>query len=925
MDIEVIGRIRPSARGEGHHSLNISGNHRITSNDGQSFSFQPLFRQDATNYDVYAKVLEPLLDLFLAGFNVSLLLFGETESGKSYTMAGDSLNKAGIVPLAIDGCFNRLLDLQDKPREEGGLRDGHRRGKDDVELKMSMYEIYNEIIKDLLNENQQRGSLPIKETAQLGPHLPGLNQIQIFNAAEATNYFRQGWGRRTDVVTDFGPALGYSAAVFQLELSMVTGGSPLPNRSILQVVRLPGAEKLAEDPTKLRMREGPSLNKSLTAFSQLVTELANTRHADRVINYTDSKLTHLMMDALGANAKTRVLCHLPPHCDQYRLSVMLRSCAQLSQVKNFPILNDHLAQGLVCQMRARILSLQEQLGYEEGHGRALQLHEMRDELKKLTTDNLQLRDKNERLYQKVEQLQSKLNQMAGSRTDLSSKLIFSEEEKLQVSKALVDLQIENNRIQEDYEAANFELKNKVLTLENELMEVTLQKDKVARDLRNTHDRLRTSEKDHKELADEYIILKTNYLALTKEHDREKARNEELGMELLNLVNATSHGRPVQGELTAEIDRLRHVVSRLSTHKPQDSYLGVEEDRQQMEKNLFGERERMEEDRRRMKAQYEEDQEKLEGKLKKLRRELQEAQAQAREAQRKAGETAAKLIMAEGKQRQLEIEHSKAQQQFKDLNSEYRTRLIRYVQDIGEYIDTSAGTAPPNQQQLKDMRRYIDAMIADTKQAYKAREEQLSQAAKMYKKQAKQMANKHEQLLVAYSQLREQVLAGGRSLEIDLGLSDVDLQLSDGERELHAAQTVELNRLRRALQDARAEAERAAARPRNVTIQEPQGKGPTDWSSVRKQLREFALNTQQELETDNARMKTKVSVLESQLSEAQDYIDKHLVRYKQEIVRLRKLLGQEPGTRQGSAGPYLDSADPEYYPRRRGHNRANTSS
>ncbi|MEE6526800.1 hypothetical protein FKM82_027669, partial [Ascaphus truei] len=89
-----------------------------------------------------------------------------------------------------------------------------------------------------------------------------------------------------------------------------------------------------------------------------------------------------------------------------------------------------------------------------------------------------------------------------------------------ISKELIELQIETNKIREHYEAETFELKNTILTLENRLMSLELHREKLGGEHEAAKERLRSVETNRKELADEYIVLKSNYLALSKEHERE---------------------------------------------------------------------------------------------------------------------------------------------------------------------------------------------------------------------------------------------------------------------------------------------------------------------------------------------------------------------------------------------------------------------
>ncbi|NXP55981.1 CCD78 protein, partial [Heliornis fulica] len=141
---------------------------------------------------------------------------------------------------------------------------------------------------------------------------------------------------------------------------------------------------------------------------------------------------------------------------------------------------------------------------------------------------VQLQDRNERLYQPGDQ-QEKMEKLAGSKTDLPAKMVFSEEEKLKISKDLVDLQIETNKMKEQYETENFELKNMILALENRVLELELCSKKVSGERDALQERLHALETSRKELAEEYIILKSNYLALGKELEQEVRQTAVLAL------------------------------------------------------------------------------------------------------------------------------------------------------------------------------------------------------------------------------------------------------------------------------------------------------------------------------------------------------------------------------------------------------------
>ncbi|XP_078096885.1 coiled-coil domain-containing protein 78 [Mustelus asterias] len=750
--------------------------------------------------------------------------------------------------------------------------------------------------------------------ARDGTFIKGLNRVTVSSAADATSTFRQGWARRTGANTDFGPAESHATVITQLNLLVQDRNEMHPTKSSLQIIDLPGAEKLADDKNTLHFQEGSLLNKSLLVFAQVMSNLASSPYPDRVIDYSESKLTQLTQEAFGGNCKTRVICCLSPKPESQRLAAVLRTCCTLSQVKNFPVLNDYFVESLVIQYRARILALQhpptEGMGTKGGSEKVSVL---KDQIRRLNNENVQLRDKNERLYTKLGELQGKMGQMAGSKTDLSSKLVFSEEEKLKISKDLIDLQIQTNKIREQYEAENFELKNKILFLENRTVELELQKDKCMHEYQMAKDRLRAVEKNRKELADEYIVLKSNYMTLSKQHEDEISKNDELSLELLNLANSKNSlsrkqdeyakSRAIYDEATTELNRVKDLVARLSCQnvKPEEAFLS-ESDRGTFERNLLGNQDQIKEQIELMKQNHEKQQTAMEGRIVKMGKELQEAKRAIRNTQHKLAEQTVALLGSQSQLKEVEAENSQLQLHLKELNEEYRLRLVRYIEDVTDYVDNTVKSSNGNTKSSADhpyLKRFVDSMLKDIRSAYRSREEQLATAARNYKKRMQNVYKKHEHLLIAYRMQREQILSLGNK-DLDPGPSEIHFAITDSE--LLSSQSQELNRLREdkahletKLQDLQEKVRlgRSSGPVMSSSLAETGGKVDNEsWSELRKQLREFTFTTQEELERECIQLISRVTVAEEQLAELQEYVDKHLGRYKQEITRLRKLVGTE---------------------------------
>uniref|UniRef100_A0A8C3HPY8 DUF4472 domain-containing protein n=1 Tax=Chrysemys picta bellii TaxID=8478 RepID=A0A8C3HPY8_CHRPI len=514
---------------------------------------------------------------------------------------------------------------------------------------------------------------------------------------------------------------------------------------------------------------------------------------------------------------------------------------------------------------------------------------LREQVQCLTNENVQLQDRNERLYTKLEELQEKMGKLAGSKTDLSSRLVFSEEEKLKISKDLIDLQIETNKMREQYEAENFELKNMILTLENHILELELHDEKVTGEHDALQERLHTVETNRKELADEYIILKSNYMALGKEHEQEVAKNEELSIELLNLVNTRSslpqswsNNSPSQAlanETSAELERVRAVVHRLSARKvkPED-IVASEHERRKLERHMLGNQDHIKAEIEKMKQTYDSQQQKLEQRVVAMGKELQQSKRVIRNTQHKLVEQSVVLLTSQSQLKEVEVENSQLQLQLKELNEEYRCRLTQYIKDLAVPNKVPADHAY--------MKRFVDGMVKDIRAAHKSREEQLAGAVRGYKKRMQNLVKRHENLLIAYRMQREQIQSQGSS-EMDPGPPEFHFTITDSE--LLTSTTQELNQLREDKAKLETQLHELQEMVTTWMVCKLDEEG---WAEIRKQLRDFTHTMQEDLEKERSQLLTRAIVAEEQVLELQEYVDKHLARYKQEILRLRKLVGSE---------------------------------
>ena len=185
MNVEVLARVRPPKRGE-HLSLNLSGT-RVQAGDGTGHIFSAVYKSEALTYDIFRDAFSPLVELFIAGYNVCVLVFGETGSGKSYSVAGEKTSKAGLVPLTINAVFTRIKNersaRKDVRVQRSDLNDGV--------VFVQFYEVCNEKVRDLLVLPHE-GRHCINRTGLLNAlYLSSMTFCRCFT----TFYLRSGEGR----------------------------------------------------------------------------------------------------------------------------------------------------------------------------------------------------------------------------------------------------------------------------------------------------------------------------------------------------------------------------------------------------------------------------------------------------------------------------------------------------------------------------------------------------------------------------------------------------------------------------------------------------------------------------------------------------------------------------------------------------------
>ena len=279
-------------------------NRGIINNQKENWSFQfDKILHNVAQEEVFEYV-KTMISGATQGFNGTVFAYGPTGSGKTFTMSGSSsnFNYRGIIPRSITRLFQELG------------------GKVDFESKVSIsyLEIYNEIIFDLLSPipaNEQKGEINFQEDSKGNIIVKGLTKHSVANEEEAFNLLFEGESNRTVSEHQLNKGSTRSHCIFTISVEMKSKveSSEKVLTSKLNFVDLAGSERVKETGSSgLALKEAAYINKSLTFLEQVVVALTDKTKRKEYVPYRQSKLTHILKDAIGGNCRTIMIATIWP-------------------------------------------------------------------------------------------------------------------------------------------------------------------------------------------------------------------------------------------------------------------------------------------------------------------------------------------------------------------------------------------------------------------------------------------------------------------------------------------------------------------------------------------------------------------------------------------------------------------------------------
>ncbi|CAF1144865.1 unnamed protein product [Rotaria sordida] len=536
VDIDVQRRQMSIRRPTGESSQ------RSSDDTIHNFFFDAVYDWNSQQKNVYEQTARPLVDSVLEGFNGTIFAYGQTGTGKTFTMEGirSQVELRGIIPSSFTHIFDSISHTTSRQ----------------FLVRASYLEIYNESIRDLLSRDQNK-RLQLQEHPKEGVHVHDLSSFITKNIQEIEHVMTTGNLNRSTGATNMNEHSSRSHAIFIItvessEIGM--DGKAHIRVGKLNLVDLAGSERQAKTgSTGERFKEATNINLSLSVLGNVISALVD---GNSHIPYRDSKLTRLLQNSLGGNSKTIMIATLGPADYNYEESLTtLRYANRAKNIKNQPRINEDPKDALLRKFQEEIARLKEQLEGKSKHGKKSRRQRTHD-----GADNDESNDSgqnDEELYLKDQQ--DKLNE---EKRSILQKKNLNETEREDMLRELEEKQQEIQREQDERR----EMQNKIQQMESKLItggkdivthtseqeETLLQKRRLIAEAERRHYEV---QKQLEQGEEERQTINEKYTNIKEEVEDKRAKKEKLSKQLKKLeakkLEIVEKHRIVREELEAE--------------------------------------------------------------------------------------------------------------------------------------------------------------------------------------------------------------------------------------------------------------------------------------------------------------------------------------------------------------------------------------
>lgn len=338
-NVQVVVRIRPLSKQEDEQnvkSIVTSHTHRELILKDKKYNFERVFKPSATQMELYINVIAPMIRDVVEGYNCTAFAYGQTGTGKTYTMTGEKCNlvgnwkqdpDAGLIPRAAFHIYDELSKLSNI----------------DINVKVSFIELYNEEIRDLLSDDEN--TLQMYSAPKGSVSIQGLTEISVHSGEGICKLLQRGIMKRQIAPTLMNHQSSRSHTVFSIVVNTretTASGVDIIKTGKINLVDLAGNENIARSGCKdMRAMELANINKSLLTLGRVIHALVDK--SQKHVPYRDSKLTRILQDSLGGHTKTVIIATISPASNSYEVTAStLDYASRARDIKNTPTVNEKM-------------------------------------------------------------------------------------------------------------------------------------------------------------------------------------------------------------------------------------------------------------------------------------------------------------------------------------------------------------------------------------------------------------------------------------------------------------------------------------------------------------------------------------------------------------------------------------------------------
>ena len=371
-------------------------------------------------------MVEPVIVEVLQGYSCTIFAYGQTGTGKTFTMEGEKSDgaqyswendpKSGIIPRTMNHLFDELNS-----------------SGNEFSVQVSLIEIYNEEIMDLLSMSTTVEKLKMYDDSKGGVKIKGMSEVGVKNKDDIYGIMERGSQKRKVASTQMNAQSSRSHCVFQIKMNMKVVqedkagiGEEYIRQGRLYLVDLAGSENVGRSGAQnQRAREAGNINQSLLALGRVITGLVE---ASPHIPYRESKLTRLLQDSLGGSTKTSIIATISPSsCSVEETLSTLDYARRAKNIKNKPTVNQAISKkAMIKQYLEQIEQLNSELAASrEQNGVYLDptyYEQMKADIEQLNKDKEACMIKDNELEKEIQLVNDQMNTLKKQLQDKSEEL-----------------------------------------------------------------------------------------------------------------------------------------------------------------------------------------------------------------------------------------------------------------------------------------------------------------------------------------------------------------------------------------------------------------------------------------------------------------------------------------------------------------------